>query len=150
MKRKESMKIQSTYKNLIVKYRPNLTPGRRQSKMLSTIDGCGSRIDRNSVFVCHLSPAWRQMAIKNTVSIDFWSTFLDSIGIFDCRLPGVNLFMSKQNRCPAELENLFVYYRAPSHMHWFPKGWYSFLRAITPVIYFKFLWKFIKQSIHHL
>ena len=29
------------------------------------------------------------MAIGNTVSIDFWSTFLDSIGVFDCRLPGV-------------------------------------------------------------
>ena len=31
------------------------------------------------------------MAIENTVSIDFLSTFLDSIGIFDCHLPGVNL-----------------------------------------------------------
>ena len=31
----------------------------------------------------------RQMAIENTVSIDFWSTFPDSIGVFDCRLPGV-------------------------------------------------------------
>ena len=29
------------------------------------------------------------MAIKNTVSIDFLSTFLDSIRIFDCHLPGV-------------------------------------------------------------
>ena len=29
------------------------------------------------------------MAIENTVSIDFLSTFLDSIGAFDCRLPGV-------------------------------------------------------------
>ena len=29
------------------------------------------------------------MAIKNTVSIDFLSTFLDSIGVFDCRLPSV-------------------------------------------------------------
>ena len=28
-------------------------------------------INRNSVFDCHLSPHWRQMAIKNTVSIDF-------------------------------------------------------------------------------
>ena len=32
---------------------------------------------------------WRKMAIENTVSIDFRSTFLDSIGIFDCCLPGV-------------------------------------------------------------
>ena len=33
-----------------------LTPGRRQSKTLSTIDERGSKIDRNSVFDCHLSP----------------------------------------------------------------------------------------------
>ena len=26
---------------------------------------------------------------RNTVSIDFLSTFLDSIGVFDCSLPGV-------------------------------------------------------------
>ena len=26
---------------------------------------------------------------ENTVSIDFLSMFLDSIGFFDCRLPGV-------------------------------------------------------------
>ena len=66
-----------------------ITPGRRQSKTLSTIDERGSKIDRNSVFDSHLSPVWRQMAIENTVSIDFLSTFLDSIGVFDCRLPGV-------------------------------------------------------------
>ena len=65
------------------------TPGRRQLKRLSTFDERGSKIDRNSVFNCHLSSVWRQMAIKNTVSIDFLSTFLDSIGVFDCRLPGV-------------------------------------------------------------
>ena len=47
------------------------TPGRRQSKPLSTIDKRGSKIDRNIVFDCHLSPVGRQMAIENTVSIDF-------------------------------------------------------------------------------
>ena len=31
------------------------------------------------------------MAIENTVSIDFLSGFLDSIGVFDCRLPGVRM-----------------------------------------------------------
>ena len=30
------------------------------------------------------------MTIKNSVSNDFKSTFVDSIGVFDCRLPGVN------------------------------------------------------------
>ena len=41
--------------------------------MLSTIDKHGSKIDRNSVFDCHLSPVGRQMAIENTVSIDVGS-----------------------------------------------------------------------------
>ena len=54
---------------------PNQTrrtiPGRRQSKTLSKIDECGSKIDRNSVFDCHLSPVGRQMAIENTVSMIF-------------------------------------------------------------------------------
>ena len=74
----------------------NSTPDRRQSKTLSTIDEWGSKIDRNSVFHCHLSPVGCQIAIKNTVSIDFWSTFFDSIGIFDCRLPGVNSQLSRK------------------------------------------------------
>ena len=49
------------------------TLDRRQSKAasLSTIDERGSKIYRNSVFNCHLSPLGRQMAIENTVSIDF-------------------------------------------------------------------------------
>ena len=47
------------------------TPGRLQSKTLLTIDKCGSKITRNSVFYCHLSPVWRQMAIENSVSKDF-------------------------------------------------------------------------------
>ena len=47
------------------------TPDRRQSKMLLTIDECGSKITRNSVFDCHLSPVGRQMAIENFVSNDF-------------------------------------------------------------------------------
>ena len=63
--------------------------GRRQSKTLSTIDERRSKIDGNSVFDCHMSPVWRQMAIKNSVSNDFLSMFLDCIGVFDCRLPGV-------------------------------------------------------------
>ena len=69
----------------------SLTPGRRQSKTLLTIDERGSRIARNSVFDCHLSPVGRQMVIYNSVSNDFLSTFVDCIDIFDCRLPGVSL-----------------------------------------------------------
>ena len=62
------------------------TPGRRQSKTLFTIDKGGSKIGRNSVFDCHLSPVGRQMTIENSVSNDFLSTDL-----FDCCLPGVRL-----------------------------------------------------------
>ena len=65
------------------------TLGRRHSKMLLTIDEPGSKIARNSVFDCHLSPNWRQMAIENSVSNDFLSPFVDCINVFDCRLPGV-------------------------------------------------------------
>ena len=45
--------------------------GMRQSKTLLTIDERGSKIARNSVFDCYLSPGGRQMAIKNSVSGDF-------------------------------------------------------------------------------
>ena len=30
------------------------------------------------------------MATKNYVSNDFWSAFVDSMNVFDCRLSGVN------------------------------------------------------------
>ena len=35
--------------------------------MLLTIYERGSKIDRNSVYDCHLLPDWRQMAIENNV-----------------------------------------------------------------------------------
>ena len=37
----------------------------------------------------HLSPVWRQIAIINSVSNEFLSTFFDSISIFDCGLSGM-------------------------------------------------------------
>ena len=40
--------------------------------MLLTIDESGSKLARNSVSDCHLSPVGRQMAIKNSVSTDFY------------------------------------------------------------------------------
>ena len=76
------------------------TPGRRQSKTpilsrnLNRLIQCFrlpfvAKIVRNRVFDCHLSPHWRQMAIENTISIDFdpRSSIIDSV--FDCRLSGV-------------------------------------------------------------
>ena len=53
--------------------------------MLLTIDERRSKITRNMVFDCHLSPIGRQMAIENSVSNDF---DLHSINVFDCRLSG--------------------------------------------------------------
>ena len=58
-----------------------LTPDRRQSKTLLTIDERGSNISRKSVIDCHLSPDRREMAIKNSVSNYFLSTFDDSINV---------------------------------------------------------------------
>ena len=64
---------------------PLLTPGKGQSTTLLTIDELGSKSTINSVLDCHLSPVGRQMAIKNSVSNDFLSRFVDSIEGFDCR-----------------------------------------------------------------
>ena len=36
--------------------------------MFLAMDKCGSKIPRNNVIDCHLLPAGRQMAIKNSVS----------------------------------------------------------------------------------
>ena len=67
------------------------TPDWWQSKMLLTINESGSKIARNSVFDCHLSPVRRQMTIENSVSNDFdlRSMIVIIINFFDCRLSGV-------------------------------------------------------------
>ena len=44
------------------------TPDRQQSKNLTIVER-GSKIARNSVFDCHLSPIWRQMAIESYETI---------------------------------------------------------------------------------
>ena len=43
-------------------------PDNRQWKTVLSIDDRGSKITRNSVFHCHLSPVGRLMVIKNSVS----------------------------------------------------------------------------------
>ena len=63
-----------------------ITPGRLQSKTISTIDDRRSKIYRNRLSSI---ANWRQMAIESSVSNNFLSKFLDSIGVFDCRLPSV-------------------------------------------------------------
>ena len=54
------------------------------------IDECVLKIAKKSVVDCHLSPVRRQMIIQNSVFNDFWSTFVDNINIFDCRLSSVD------------------------------------------------------------
>ena len=89
----------------IVSTNTMLTPGRRQSKVLLTIDEHGSKIDKNSVFNCHFSPVGPQMAIKNSVSNNFLSKLVASINSFDCRLPGVMLvFLCRQVDFVARLQ----------------------------------------------
>ena len=67
------------------------TPDRWQSKMLSTIDERGSKIDRQ----CFRLPFVASVATncnRKHCFYRFLSTFLDSIGVFDCCLPGVGRF----------------------------------------------------------
>ena len=52
-----------------------------QSKTLFTIDGRGSEVATNSVFDCQWSPVGRLMAIENSVSNFFGSTFVDNIDV---------------------------------------------------------------------
>ena len=49
-------------------YYPFLTPDRRQSKTLKLSMNSNIKIVKNTVFDCHLTPDWRQMAIENTIS----------------------------------------------------------------------------------
>ena len=66
------------------------TSYRRQSKTLILLTRVDKKILGNRVFDCHLSPDWRQMAIKNTASIVFLSVFVDNVkSDFDCGLSRV-------------------------------------------------------------
>ena len=67
-------------------YLPIITPDRRQIKNFNTINKHRLKIIRNSVSNCHLSPDWRQMAIENHVSFDFYPWLSIVMSVFDCRL----------------------------------------------------------------
>ena len=58
------------------------TSGRRHSKTQSIIDERGSKVFSIAI-CCQCGDKWQ---IKNSVSNDFLSTFVDGIGVFDCRL----------------------------------------------------------------
>ena len=64
-------------------------PGRRQSKKFILSKKRRSNNVRNRVSDCHLSPDWRQMAIENTVPIDFDPRSSFAMGVFDCHISGV-------------------------------------------------------------
>ena len=101
-----------------VSLRITLTPDSWQSKLLLTIDEHGPNITRNMVF------DW-QMTIENPVSSCFWSTFVDSIKVFDCRLSGVTLklemtpIFQKQSQKEyfnpkwKKIQSLFAFLRPP-------------------------------------
>ena len=58
-------------------------------KNVNVIDRRRSKIIRNRVFDCHLSPDWRQMAIESTVSsVFYWCSSIVK-SVFHCRLPDV-------------------------------------------------------------
>ena len=61
------------------------------NRIALTIDKRRSKIARNSAFDCLLSPVWRLMVIKNPVSNNFVSSFVESINFFDFTYPGVVL-----------------------------------------------------------
>ena len=65
-------------------------------KRSSTIDERGSKSDRNSVFLRHLSTVEGLMAIEISV-YNILSTFVDSLNFFDCRLAGVIFICSSVN-----------------------------------------------------
>ena len=85
----------------------DITPDRRQSKMLLTIDECGSKIARNSVFDRHMS---RQMAIKNSFSSFYLSTFLNNINDFDCHLSGFLIDICREKWQSKTPFLAFIYY----------------------------------------
>ena len=45
--------------------------------------------DQKSLETVFLDADWQQMAIKNSVSVDFLSMFVLSVNVFDCRLSSV-------------------------------------------------------------
>ena len=65
------------------------TPDRGQSKTLLTINKCGSKIARISVFDCYLLALWLIIAMEKSVFNEPRSTFIDSINVFDCHLSSV-------------------------------------------------------------
>ena len=89
-----------------------------------------SKIARNSVFDCHLSPVGRQMAIENSL-LTILSMFVDSISVFDCRLSGVVSSSQSKLRRIRDVYTLYVAVLAclvwfvalrPRHQLWYMWG----------------------------
>ena len=72
------------------------TLDRWQSKKVNTIDERRSKIVRDRVFDCHLSPEWRQTAIVNIVSSDIYPCSSIVKSDSNCRLSGVQTYMIYQ------------------------------------------------------
>ena len=66
--------LKAPYENIVDQdtvFLYRITLDRQQAKKTLTIDKSGPKIAINSVFDCHLSPVWQQMAFANSVSNDF-------------------------------------------------------------------------------
>ena len=59
--------------HICYKYHSCITPGRRQSKTLILSTNVDKKSLETEFLIAIMSPNWRQMTIKNTVSCDFFN-----------------------------------------------------------------------------
>ena len=64
------------------------------NRNVDTIDERRSKLDRNRVFYCHLSPDWRQMAIEKALFLTIFDPRSPIVkSVFDCCLSSVLLYI---------------------------------------------------------
>ena len=92
----------------------------------NTIDERRSKIVRNIVFDCHLSTDWRQMAIKNTVYIDFDPLSMNVKRGFDCCI--YTLF----NEGKTHLAKIKLFYHVALHIKIYSHDISKMIKPILP------------------
>ena len=89
----------------------------RQSKTSIVLTNVSlAKIVRNRVFDGHLSLDWRQMTIENTVSVDFWSAFIDCEERF--RLPPTRCKVGSSSRVFCKYQQIPVFNSFLSEISW--------------------------------
>ena len=93
------------------------TPCRRQSKTLIPSTNADKKSLETEFFDSHLSPDWRQMAIENTVSSDFFlSVFVDCKERF--RLPPTRCGYAVSSPVyPTGVVHVLLHVELTFHMH---------------------------------